>query len=38
MRGCIYLLHIDSRLRKTSGKFGFDQMSPLDDIIVDMGK
>lgn len=38
MRGCVYLLQIDSRLRKISGIFGFDQMSPLDDIIVDMGK
>ncbi|KAJ5756870.1 hypothetical protein N7533_006413 [Penicillium manginii] len=38
MRGCVYLLQIDSCLRKASGIFGFDQMSPLDDIIVDMGK
>jgi predicted metalloprotease with PDZ domain len=38
MRGCVYLLQIDSSLRKASGIFGFDQMSPLDDIIVDMGQ
>lgn len=38
MRGCMYLLQVDSSLRKASGIFGFDQMSPLDDIIVDMGK
>jgi predicted metalloprotease with PDZ domain len=38
MRGCVYLLQIDSSLRKASGIFGFDQMSPLDDIIVDMGR
>jgi predicted metalloprotease with PDZ domain len=38
MRGCIYLLQIDSKLRKISGIFDFSQMSPLDDIIVDMAK
>jgi predicted metalloprotease with PDZ domain len=38
MRGCVYLLQIDSSLRNATGIFGFDQMSPLDDIIVDMGK
>ncbi|KAE8133867.1 hypothetical protein BDV38DRAFT_295823 [Aspergillus pseudotamarii] len=29
---------IDSFLRRVTGQFGFDQNSPLDDIIVDMGK
>ncbi|GMF74397.1 unnamed protein product [Aspergillus oryzae] len=38
VRGCVYLLQIDSRLRKMTGRFGIDQNSPLDDIIVDMGK
>ncbi|KAI2793224.1 hypothetical protein POX_b03276 [Penicillium oxalicum] len=37
-RGCVYLLQVDSRLRKASGIYGFDQMSPLDDIIIDMGQ
>ncbi|KAK6813272.1 hypothetical protein RU639_011055 [Aspergillus parasiticus] len=38
MRGCVYLLQIDSRLRKMTGRFGIDQNSPLDDILVNMGK
>ncbi|KAL4900740.1 hypothetical protein BDW74DRAFT_182571 [Aspergillus multicolor] len=37
-RGCTYLLKIDSRLRKMTGRFGLGQNSPLDDIIIDMGR
>ncbi|PYH93165.1 hypothetical protein BO71DRAFT_356013 [Aspergillus ellipticus CBS 707.79] len=36
MRGCAYLLQIDSRLRKKTRRFGMDQNSPLDDIVVHM--
>ncbi|KAB8237157.1 uncharacterized protein BDW43DRAFT_201471 [Aspergillus alliaceus] len=38
MRGCVYLLQIDSHLRKVTGRFGIDQNSPLDDILVELAK
>ncbi|KAJ5994696.1 hypothetical protein N7481_001673 [Penicillium waksmanii] len=38
IRGCVYLLQIDSRLRKITAIFGFNRISPLNDIIVDIGK
>ncbi|KAF7585813.1 hypothetical protein BBP40_010067, partial [Aspergillus hancockii] len=38
MRGCIYLLQIDSRLRHVTGRFGIDHNSPLDDIVIAMAK
>ncbi|KAL4802538.1 hypothetical protein BDV18DRAFT_154227 [Aspergillus unguis] len=36
-RGCAYLLQIDSRMRKMTGRFGLGQNSPLDDIVVGIG-
>ncbi|RAK81693.1 uncharacterized protein BO72DRAFT_420416 [Aspergillus fijiensis CBS 313.89] len=38
MRGCAYLLQIDSRLRKRTGSFSLYQNSPMDEIIIDMAK
>ncbi|KAF7585336.1 hypothetical protein BBP40_011226, partial [Aspergillus hancockii] len=36
MRGSVYLLRADSRLRKATGFFELNQNSPLDGIVVDM--
>ncbi|PYH41438.1 uncharacterized protein BP01DRAFT_168727 [Aspergillus saccharolyticus JOP 1030-1] len=38
MRGCAYLLQIDSRLRKRTGSFSSHQNSPMDEIVIDMAK
>ncbi|RAL12934.1 uncharacterized protein BO97DRAFT_477582 [Aspergillus homomorphus CBS 101889] len=38
MRGCAYLLQIDSRLRKKTGSFSLNQNSPMDEIVIDMAK
>ncbi|PYH86701.1 peptidase M61 domain-containing protein [Aspergillus uvarum CBS 121591] len=38
MRGCAYLLQVDSRLRKMTGRFGLDADSPLDEVVIDMAR
>ncbi|OJK02131.1 hypothetical protein ASPACDRAFT_40949 [Aspergillus aculeatus ATCC 16872] len=38
MRGCAYLLQVDSCLRKMTGRFGRDADGPLDEIVIDMAR